>query len=87
MKKIVTKYVVCYSNKKRFNGSILEINIKYRQGIKIYSSMHTLLKILLWNIVFFDIIMEFCVSAVVLPVFLCRAHWPEYSQTLMNKQN
>ena len=44
MKKIVTKYVVCYDHKKRFKSSILEINIKYRPGIKIYSSMQTLLK-------------------------------------------
>ena len=44
MKGNVTKYVVCYSNDKCFKGYILEINIKYLSFIKIYSSMHTLLK-------------------------------------------
>ena len=38
--------------------TFFEINIKYRPGIKIYLSLHPLLKILLWNIVIFDIIKD-----------------------------
>ena len=54
--------------------------------------MHTLQNILLWYLLFFTLsrIYNFaygvCKQMVVLPVFLCRAYWPENGQTPMDKQ-
>ena len=59
---------------------IFEINIKYRPGIKIYLSMHPLLKYYSETLLFLTLSMIYnlacvvCKQMEVLPVFLCRAH-------------
>ena len=69
-----------------------EINIKYRPGIKIYLSLHPLLKYYSETLLFltlssiYNFAFVVCKQMEVLPVFLCRAHWPENTQTPMNKQ-
>ena len=80
MKKIVTKYVVCYSINYSFKGYIFLINIKFWPGIKLYLSMHQLLKnyseILLFLTLsrLYNFACVVCKQMEVLPVFLCRAH-------------
>ena len=65
--------------------------LKYMLNIR-QVSMDPLLKILLWNIVILTLLRIYnfacvvCKQMEVLPVFLCRAHWHENSQTPMNKQ-
>ena len=54
--------------------------------------MHTLLKALLWNIVIFAFWLIYnsalvvCKQVEVIPVLVCRDHWPENDQTPIKKQ-
>ena len=60
--------------------------------MKIYTSMHTMLSYYSETLIFLTLsrIYSFacvvCKQVIVPPVFLCRTHWPKFSQAPMNKQ-